>query len=61
MGITHERSTTAARGAGGARELGRLFTGGTCARRLLAAAFVILLQAGRAATTRTTRKCMCAR
>lgn len=61
MGITRERSTTAARGAGGARELGRLFTGGTCARRLLAAAFVILLQAGRAATTRKTRKCVCAR
>lgn len=61
MGISRERSTTAARGAGGARELGRLFTGGTCARRLLAAAFVILLQAGGAATTRKTRKCVCAR
>lgn len=61
VGITHERSTTAARGAGGARELGRLFTGGTCARRLLAAAFVVLLQAGGAAATRKTRKCGCAR
>lgn len=55
-------SSGTASGAGGARELGRLFTGGTCAQRLLAAAFVILLQAGRAATTRNTRNaraCVC--
>lgn len=52
----------AARARGDKRELGRLFTGGTCAQRFLAVVFVILLQAGIAATTRNTRKvCMCLR